>query len=181
MLLLRRRVPFTSTRTFFSFSLDAEKTYHESKIIPYNKQQLFKVVANVSSYQQFVPFCTESRILNVSTPSAQDMTMIPYTMEAKLTVGFLSFNESYISNVKCVPFSSVEAVASSSTPLFKSLSTVWRFEDDEKNSNNTLVTLDLSYAFANPVHAAVSSTFFGQVSKQMVQAFEDRCKKVYRQ
>ena len=39
----------------------------------------------------------------------------------------------------------------------------------------TLLTLDLSYAFANPLHAAVSSTFFGQVSKLMVEAFEKRC------
>ena len=43
----------------------------------------------------------------------------------------------------------------------------------------TLLTLDLSYAFANPLHAAVSSTFFGQVSKLMVEAFEKRCLAVY--
>lgn len=34
--------------------------------------------------------------------------MEPYTMDAELTVGFLSFNESYISKVTCVPYSSVE-------------------------------------------------------------------------
>jgi coenzyme Q-binding protein COQ10 len=114
-------------------------------------------------------------------------------MEAELTVGFLSFKESYVSQVTCHPYHSVEAVASSSTPLFKSLSTTWRFQsglsrpsseplpshDKCNQTHPTLVTLDIAYAFANPLHAAVSSTFFGQVSKRMVEAFEARCQEVY--
>lgn len=47
------------------------------------------------------------------------------------------------------------------------------------DDNPTLVTLDLSFAFANPVHAAVSATVFGQVSKMMVKAFEERCLEIY--
>ena len=41
------------------------------------------------------------------------------------------------------------------------------------------MTLDIAYAFANPLHATVSSTFFDQVSKLMVKAFEARCMAVY--
>jgi len=179
-MLLFRRLP-SSTRGFFSIPPlpsfeSAPQNFRESKVFPYKKQQLFDIVANVPSYPQFVPFCTGSRILSASTPKEME----PYTMDAELTVGFLSFNESYISKVTCVPYSSVEAVASSSTPLFKSLSTIWRFQEHEGKDNCSLVTLDLSFAFANPLHAAVSSAFFGQVSKQMVQAFEDRCSNVYR-
>jgi coenzyme Q-binding protein COQ10 len=43
----------------------------------------------------------------------------------------------------------------------------------------TLVTLDLAFAFSNPVHATISAVFFGQVSKLMVKAFEERCMEVY--
>ncbi|KAJ4481493.1 dehydrase and lipid transport-domain-containing protein [Lentinula edodes] len=183
---LLRRAPSLShgyARTFFtlpSFNSTLQ-TFRESKVFPYKNEELFGVVSNVSTYSRFVPFCTGSRILNASTRNEME----PFTMDAELTVGFLSFNESYISKVTCVPYSSVEAVASSSTPLFKTLSTIWRFEPCPKGSggkdypNSTLVTLDLSFDFASPVHAAVSSAFFGQVSKQMVQAFEDRCSKVY--
>jgi len=42
-----------------------------------------------------------------------------------------------------------------------------------------LLSLELSFAFASPVHAAVSNTFFGKVSTMMVKAFEERCLKVY--
>ncbi|KAG6817458.1 hypothetical protein H0H87_008626 [Tephrocybe sp. NHM501043] len=117
-------------------------------------------------------------------------------MEAELTVGFLAFTERYTSQVTCKPHESVEAIASTATPLFKTLTTTWRFQPALAQSSysfepstvkrsvqpqklSTLVTLDLEYAFANPIHAAISSKFFGQVSKLMVQAFEDRCRTVY--
>lgn len=120
-------------------------------------------------------------------------------MDAELTVRFLSFSESYTSNVTCEPFESVTAVASSTTPLFKTLTTTWRFQlasatmpgssakrlerhsldDADSEQGPVLVTLDLAFAFSNPVHAAVSATFFGQVSKLMVKAFEERCWEVY--
>jgi len=94
-----------------------------------------------------------------------------------------------------------QAVASSATPLFKTLETTWRFQPASAHPNNaastqrrspstganialddvgpTLLSLDLSFAFANPVHAAVSGSFFGKVSTLMVKAFEERCMKVY--
>jgi coenzyme Q-binding protein COQ10 len=95
-----------------------------------------------------------------------------------------------------------QAVAESATPLFKTLETKWRFHPASSSSCNghpaptlsrsqqsiapasddvgpTLVSLDLSFAFANPVHAVVSGAFFGRVSGLMVKAFEERCAKVY--
>lgn len=49
----------------------------------------------------------------------------------------------------------------------------------EATTGPTLVTLDLAFAFVNPLHAAASAAFSGQVSKQMVKAFEERCLAVY--
>jgi coenzyme Q-binding protein COQ10 len=43
----------------------------------------------------------------------------------------------------------------------------------------TLVTLDLSFLFANPAFAGASQLVFGQVSKMMVSAFEQRCLELY--
>jgi coenzyme Q-binding protein COQ10 len=177
----------------------------------YTRQQLYELVADVGSYPLFVPFCTGSRILccfEADERSRGDQRAT--ALEAELTVGFLSFSESYISKVTRIPFESVEvcipfpnilhgvemcpkAVASSSTHLFKTLETVWRFQRVPPTSPHppssdpstgqdtcpTLVTLDLKFAFASPVHAAVSATFFGQVSRLMVRAFEERCLEVY--
>ncbi|KZT24543.1 cyclase/dehydrase [Neolentinus lepideus HHB14362 ss-1] len=192
----------------FSGNNPKPQTYHERKILPYTRPQLYEVVADVASYPRFVPFCTGSRIL--TPPTSQGASPSVKQLEAELTVGFLSFKESYVSKVVCTPYESVEATALSSSPLFKTLVTTWRFQDvvpqstrsntanvtsrDQegmtmrsaelfsgtlKNPQETVVTLDLAYAFANPLHASASAMFFGQVSRLMVDAFQRRCTEVY--
>ncbi|KAM5534777.1 hypothetical protein V8D89_011493 [Ganoderma adspersum] len=184
------------------------QVYHERKIFPYTQKQLYELVADASSYPRFLPFCTSARVLKKQPPNPPGNNDGRLHMDVELTVGFMSFAETYVSKVTCRPYESVEAVAASSTPLFKSLNTVWRFQPASAqsphptaalpppaehtktptaaqsqtspgNGSPTLVTLDLSFAFANPVHAAVSSTVFGQVSKMMVKAFEERCLEIY--
>ncbi|KAN0097399.1 Polyketide cyclase / dehydrase and lipid transport domain containing protein [Tylopilus felleus] len=189
-------VKFPSTDPF-DHNPSKAKSYHEEKIFPCRRSELYKVIADVDSYSNFVPYCTGSRILE-SKPCQDGITV----MEAELTVGFLAFKESYVSTVTCKPNEYVEAVASSSTPLFKTLTTTWRLQPVSSSSllstslsqdmsaksfasrtsldqESTLVTLDLAFAFANPMHATVSATFFGQVSKLMVKAFEQRCIALY--
>ncbi|KAF9058174.1 dehydrase and lipid transport-domain-containing protein [Panaeolus papilionaceus] len=145
----------------------------------YTDRELYAVVADVASYPKFIPFCVGSRISPLALQQAMQQKT---TAEAELTVGFMQFKESYVSNVTCVPFESVQAVASSSTPLFKNLSTTWRFSGASQSTPTapcTMVSFDLTYEFANPLHAGVSSAFFGQVANMMIQAFEDRCATVY--
>jgi len=164
--------------------------YNEQKLFPYKARELYAIVSDVASYPQFIPYCINSRInLSAQRKAMQEKTVV----DAELTVGFLNFKESYVSVVTSIPFKSVEATTSSSTPLFKTLSTTWRFQSHSQFSTSksenvpdpsdppgpTLVSFSLAYQFANPIHAGVSSLFFGQVSKLMIQAFEDRCLQVY--
>lgn len=43
----------------------------------------------------------------------------------------------------------------------------------------TLLTFDIAFAFASPLHATISKGFFSRVSSMMVTAFEERCIEVY--
>ncbi|KII94828.1 hypothetical protein PLICRDRAFT_66100, partial [Plicaturopsis crispa FD-325 SS-3] len=187
--------------TLSPFQSPEPQTYHERKILPYKRSALYDIVADVASYPRFVPFCVDTRIITPPSPLSPPSPTPPspvhgkgkgVSMEAEMTVGFMAFKERYVSRVTCVPYESVEAVASSSTPLFRTLTTTWRFQRASPQSPHaaqvgtpagddgpTLVTLDLVYAFANPVHATISAAFFGQVSKLMVKAFEERCLEVY--
>ncbi|KAF8627167.1 hypothetical protein AX15_004487 [Amanita polypyramis BW_CC] len=171
-------------RTLFSALKIEPQCYREQKVLPYGQVQLYNVVSDVSSYPCFVPFCTASHITKPLVEEKPGSGV--HVMEAELAVGFRSFKESYVSKVTCIPFTSVLAEASCSTPLFKALKTSWTFQPassrastDVSDGGPTLVTLDLVYAFANPLHAVMSATFFGQISKQMVRAFEERCRQVY--
>ena len=79
----------------------------------YSRQQLFKVVADVDSYNKFIPFCTGSRVLSQREPVADRKAPDGFRMDAELTVGFLSFTESYVSKVTCSPYDSVKVSLSS--------------------------------------------------------------------
>ncbi|KAI0287602.1 dehydrase and lipid transport-domain-containing protein [Russula brevipes] len=201
--LVRRHLFNLPDLSSFSGSLPGvqPQSYYEQKILPYTRKQLYAVVSDVGSYASFLPFCTHSRVLTPLTPAPTHATPNAQRMEAELTVAFLAFTEQYTSRVTCVPCESVKAVAASATPLFKTLETTWRFRPASLPSGTatsappqpaitglsihsddvgpTLLSLNLSFAFANPIHAAVSGTFFGKVSTLMVKAFEERCLKVY--
>ncbi|KAI5118978.1 hypothetical protein M0805_001117 [Coniferiporia weirii] len=197
-------LPFLPTDNGSGGGGDGEQTYHERKILPYTQKQLYELIADVDNYYHFVPYCTESKVLSTRPAGATEQAV--ERKEARLKVGFLAFTESYVSEVTCRPYSSVEAVASSGTPLFKKLVTTWRFQPAQPSSPHptlsgvgvgashpsagspapndgsagpTLVSIDLTYAFSNPLYAAASAAFFRQVSAMTVQAFEERCLQVY--
>ncbi|KAF8605532.1 hypothetical protein BDV93DRAFT_438760 [Ceratobasidium sp. AG-I] len=181
-----------------------ETTFHTRKILPYTQRQLYNLVADVNSYHNFLPFCTGSRVLTPVPAGGFDVNE-PYDVEAELSVGFMGMTEAYTSMVSFRPYEQVQAIASASTPLFKKLETTWRFQPASASSPHpsnsappppptsgekdpagenvdagpTLLSIDLNYEFANPLHAAVSSAAFSRVSDMMVQAFERRCLEVY--
>lgn len=74
----------------------------------YNRQRLYELVADVGSYNKFIPFCTRSRVLGRREPLRGLTTPDGFSMDAELTVGFLSFTESYVSRVTCSPYDSVK-------------------------------------------------------------------------
>lgn len=76
------------------------KTVHR-----YKEKELYAIVADVASYPQFIPYCIGSRIDGGALVKAmQGKTVV----DAELTVGFMSFQESYVSTVTCIPFKSVQ-------------------------------------------------------------------------
>ena len=63
-------------------------------------------MADVDSYEHFIPYCKASRVLS-SLPRTIH-SGITYDVEAELTVGFLAFEESYVSKVTCTPYEMVK-------------------------------------------------------------------------
>jgi coenzyme Q-binding protein COQ10 len=66
-----------------------------------------------------------------------------------------------------------DATKASSTPLPNPT------KPSGHNESPTLLTIDLSFSFANPLHRIASQAFLPKVSDLMVDAFEKRCLQVY--
>ena len=99
-----------------------------SNYISYSQKQLYSLIANVDSYHHFVPYCTASRVLSSRTLRLSDVPGFPPVerKEAELTVGFLAFKESYVSEVTCTPYLSVEVRCCSAS--------IWVDRDAEFNT-----------------------------------------------
>lgn len=120
-------------------------------VISYRPSQLYHVVSDVDSYHLFLPYCTSSFVLKRHTVKSTEGYDI-LKMQGELTVGFMGFTESYISDVECRPYRMVQvsilcffilsngsycsyqAKASSETPLFQSLITTWQFHSASSTS-----------------------------------------------
>ena len=76
----------------------------------YSQKELYSLVADVDCYRHFLPFCHASKVLHASWPNWKlNPGDGPVVLEAELKIGFLGFEESYISRVLRNPYESVEA------------------------------------------------------------------------
>ncbi|ORY34844.1 dehydrase and lipid transport-domain-containing protein [Naematelia encephala] len=129
----------------------------------------------------------------------------PFEVDAELVVGFGGLEERYVSRVVGNPPEVVTATAADQGKLFKSLKTTWSFSPasslsphpssslsptgSDKSSTHspnpgptdgpTLLTIDLAFSFANPLHRIASQAVLPMVADKMVDAFEKRCKEVW--
>lgn len=166
-------------RQFFNIgaSLETTQTLSESKVLPYPREALYELIADVDSYRQFVPYCSRSEVTQWSAADDQGRK---WPTQADMHVGWGGFNEAFTSRLRCVPGVSVEAVSGDpsgkgedASAVFKSLVTRWSLRSEPKApSTSTIVDLSIRYQFVNPLYAAVSATVSDKIAGMMVEAFE---------
>ncbi|ORZ29006.1 hypothetical protein BCR41DRAFT_330521 [Lobosporangium transversale] len=171
--------------------LTSSRQYKDRILVKYSQQEFYELVANVDDYQNFLPWCTYSKM---SKPSP-DNTVEPDPALSQLGIGFNSVQERYVSTVTCQEPWTVRAVSYDSK-LFKELATTWRFTPNIPKASTLEATLDhelqerhdypscwvdfeIQFEFASPVHASMSSLFFDQVSKEMLKAFIKRAETLF--
>ncbi|TQV99097.1 hypothetical protein V2A60_004590 [Cordyceps javanica] len=180
---LRRSAPTACGRLFFTLPNGNSQTLTATRTLPYDRDDLYRLVADVDSYSQFVPYCARSRVTQWSVPDHEGRR---WPTLADLHVGWGGLNEEFTSRLRCVPGVSVEAVSgdpagtSSSlgaSTVFKSLVTRWSLRPlTAQPSPATEVNLSIKYEFTNPLYAAVSAAVSDKVASLMIEAFEMRAK-----
>ena len=97
------------SRPFVQNVLTPLQTLTASRILPYHASDLYALIADISSYSSFVPYCTSSTVTSQSSPDSTYSKRWPRA--ADLRVGWESFNEVFRSRVYCQPHRILEAVA----------------------------------------------------------------------
>lgn len=141
-------------------------THAEKKKLPYTKEQLFTLVADVERYPEFLPWCLAARIKQRGDN----------VFWADLVIGFKMVKERFTSRVELTAPDRVD-VSYSEGP-FKHMNTHWIFIEDSDGSG-TWIDFYVDFEFRSPLLQKIIGFLFSEAVSKMVAAFEKRAESLY--
>jgi ribosome-associated toxin RatA of RatAB toxin-antitoxin module len=133
---------------------------------------MFDVVTDVARYHEFLPWCHESSVIEVSTSG----------MKARIGMQLAGFKQSFTTlNQHIVRADGGLAVQMELLDgPFSKLGGTWSFEPIKGSETPACkVTLDLSYEIKNPMLQLAIGAAFDKIASSLVDAFIERAKKIY--
>ncbi len=132
--------------------------------VPYSPEQMLSLVADVKSYPDFVPFCSDMQIREGETKD------ISY---ARMCVQFGPIAQAYTSKV----FIDKQAKTIRSDAIdgpFTHLKSIWKFEPE---SRGTLIELNIDFGFSNRLLGKIAEPIFAQKQKEILDGFMQEAKR----
>lgn len=136
-----------------------------SALVPYSAEQMFALVNDISSYPEFIPGCTSSRVL---TQEGDQLTAEMKVAKAGISKTFTTRN--VITDNQSIVMQLVEGP-------FSSFAGDWRFTALSPEASK--VEFHLDFEFKNKLIELAFGHIFKEMANSMVQAFSRRAKEVY--
>ena len=138
--------------------------HSETRRLPYSREQMFDLVADVARYTEFLPWVSQIRVRSNSETE----------MVADMIVGFKGLRETFTSKVEKVRPEHIH-VDYLDGPL-KYLRNDWIFRPE---GNGCSVDFSVDFAFKNRVFEMLAGQVFGAALRKMIGAFEERAAALY--
>ena len=136
-----------------------------SALVRFPAQKMFKLVADIDAYPEFLPWCQSSRII-----SEQDSVI-----EAELEIARGGFHKSFSTrNINREPD---EISITLLNGPFNALQGAWQFIPLDNNASK--IALKLEFELAGGVTALAFGRIFHQICETMVDAFHKRAIALY--
>lgn len=141
-------------------------THAEKRTLPYSRQQMFDLVADVERYPEFLPWCVACRIRQQDSPDS---------FVADLIIGFKFVRERFTSQVALMRPDRID-VNYKEGP-FSYLTNHWFFEEDDEGC----CTIDfyIDFEFRSRTLQRLIGRLFNEAVQRMVNAFERRARALY--
>ena len=146
--------------------------HKEAKIVDFTDIQMFDLVADIDSYNLFLPWCNDSRIIESSKIDSDNNYVI-----ADLEIGYKSLVYIYRSAVSLNRKNLIIDVEFVDGP-FNHLVNKWSFKMTEGNQCEIDFFIDFELNIG--VFNYLISKFFDKAFNKMVSSFEDRASQVYK-
>ncbi len=141
-------------------------THAEKRLLPYEPEQLFELVADVERYPEFLPWCLAARVTRRQGN----------VIHADLIIGFKMFREGFTSRVTLDrPVSRID-VAYTRGP-FRYLNNHWIFDN---HPDGCLIDFYVDFEFRSRLLKRAMAPLFNEAVGRMVAAFEARADDLYR-
>lgn len=136
-----------------------------SAIVPYSGHEMYELVAGIGSYPEFLPWCSEARILRQEADA----------VEAAITISYHGVHKTFttrnlLQKDKMMEIRLVEGP-------FRHLHGYWRFT--ALAAAGCKVELDLEFEVANRLLSVVMTPVFSAIANQLVDAFHTRAITLY--
>jgi coenzyme Q-binding protein COQ10 len=147
------------------------REHSESRLVPFSADVMYRIVADVERYPEFLPWVTALRLL-----PPQDGALV-----AEMLVGFGPFRERYTSSIALDPVAHSVDVTAVKGP-FRRLENRWRFTPQDLADGSACCRIDFSiiFEFSNPLLQAAARQAFEKVLLKMTDAFVARAERMPR-
>lgn len=139
--------------------------HSEERLLPYSAAQMYRLVADVRRYPEFLPWVVAMRVRSESDSETV----------ADMIVGFKALREKFASRVVKTPESRI-CIDYLDGPL-KYLHNEWRFTD--RSGGGCTVHFSVDFQFKNRIFEALAGQFFETALRRMIGAFEARADALY--
>ena len=136
-----------------------------SAIVPYTAEQMYRLVADIKSYPEFLPWCGGTQILSANGEEVRASVEIAYKGVNK---SFTTVNREI--EGKRIEMSLVEGP-------FKKLHGIWEFSALDPHASK--VSLHMEFEFSNRIIAMTLGRVFTSIADTLVDAFCRRAEQVY--
>lgn len=140
--------------------------------MPYTAQQMFELVSDIESYQDFLPWCLASRITKRQKLKDRDI------LSADLLIGYKMFRETYTSRVELIRGEQTfQVLAQNLNGPFKEMKNHWTMIDRVEGGCN--LSFDVAFEFKSFLLNQMMSVFFQEATQKMISSFEARARTLY--
>lgn len=133
--------------------------------VEYTTAQMYDLVADISKYPEFLPWCEYSEILS----------KVDNIVEASLQVAKGPFQQKFATRNIMEKNKSIELELLDGP--FSHLEGYWFFKESSNNSSE--IEFIIEFEFVNPLISVTLSPVFNTITKSMVDSFYNRARQIY--
>ena len=144
--------------------------YRTQRRVPHSAEEMFRLVADVERYPEFLPFCERLVVRGRRTEGKREVLV------ADMSIGYKLVRETFTSKVT-LDREAFEIRADYLDGPFRTMDNAWTFHPLPEGGSE--IRFAISYEFRSRTLALLMGAVFDRAFRMFVHAFETRADKVY--